>query len=173
MSGLAAPGSSTYNSDTLHVGDGTWDSTRDDFLLPNLVGLNFETMRYNGVFGREIREVKAKANGCDRHGQPLQGAPRVPRPHSRPRSHRCDRLPIHGPRRHIHSSILPQRWTPCAAIAYLDPDHRLFSCDCGFRLGMVRSGAPQELDEPAPRHWTCYLRSHHFPDPLWESDSLH
>ena len=45
---LAPPGSSTYSSSTLHVGDGTWDNSRDDFLLPNLVGLNFATMRYNG-----------------------------------------------------------------------------------------------------------------------------
>ena len=33
----------------MYVGDGTWDATRNDFLLPNLVGLNFETMRYNGL----------------------------------------------------------------------------------------------------------------------------
>ena len=45
---LAAPGSSSYSSNTMHVGDGTWDSQRDTFLLPNLVGLNFATMRYNG-----------------------------------------------------------------------------------------------------------------------------
>lgn len=47
-SGLTDPGSSTYASNTLHVGDGTWDTQRDTFLLPNLMGLNFETMRYNG-----------------------------------------------------------------------------------------------------------------------------
>jgi hypothetical protein len=52
MSQLAPPGSSSYNSATLHVGDGTWDSGRDDFLLPNLVGLNFATMRYNGMGNR-------------------------------------------------------------------------------------------------------------------------
>jgi len=34
----------------MHVGDGTWDTQRDTFLLPNLVGLNFDTMRYNGKF---------------------------------------------------------------------------------------------------------------------------
>jgi hypothetical protein len=34
------------------VGDGTWDSTRNDFLLPNLVGLNFATMQYNGMGNR-------------------------------------------------------------------------------------------------------------------------
>lgn len=32
----------------MYVGDGTWNSERNTFLLPNLVGLNFETMRYNG-----------------------------------------------------------------------------------------------------------------------------
>lgn len=47
-SGLTAAGSSTYSSDTLHVGDGTWDSHRDTFLLPNLMGVNFATMQYNG-----------------------------------------------------------------------------------------------------------------------------
>lgn len=52
--GLSPPGSSSYSSNTLHVGDGTWDSARDDFLLPNLVGLNFATMRYNGEIEREI-----------------------------------------------------------------------------------------------------------------------
>lgn len=45
---LSAPGSATYESDTLVVGDGTWDFTKNTFLLPNLVGLNFDTMRYNG-----------------------------------------------------------------------------------------------------------------------------
>ncbi|KAJ5106175.1 hypothetical protein N7456_002850 [Penicillium angulare] len=52
VSGLAAAGSSTYSSNTLHVGDGTWDNGRDTFLLPNLMGVNFETMRYNGMGNR-------------------------------------------------------------------------------------------------------------------------
>ncbi|KAK5126690.1 hypothetical protein LTR85_009624 [Meristemomyces frigidus] len=51
-SSLSAAGSSTYSSNTLHVGDGTWDSGRDDFLLPNLQGLNFATMQYNGMANR-------------------------------------------------------------------------------------------------------------------------
>lgn len=45
---FAPAGSSQYTSNTLYVGDGTWDTQRNTFLLPNLVGLNFETMRYNG-----------------------------------------------------------------------------------------------------------------------------
>ena len=45
---LSPPGSSSYSSDTMVVGDGTWDFTKNTFLLPNLVGVNFDTMRYNG-----------------------------------------------------------------------------------------------------------------------------
>ncbi|KAI0392924.1 hypothetical protein F5Y17DRAFT_332245 [Xylariaceae sp. FL0594] len=50
--GLSAPGSATYDSDTMTVGDGTWDFSKNTFLLPNLVGLNFETMQYNGMGNR-------------------------------------------------------------------------------------------------------------------------
>ena len=46
---LSTPGSATYSSDTLNVEDGTWDFSKNTFLLPNLVGLNFETMRKNGT----------------------------------------------------------------------------------------------------------------------------
>ncbi|KAI9750755.1 MAG: hypothetical protein M4579_006327 [Chaenotheca gracillima] len=49
---LAPPGSSTYSSNTMNVGDGTWDSSRNSFLLPNLVGFNFATMQYNGMGNR-------------------------------------------------------------------------------------------------------------------------
>ncbi|TGJ81675.1 hypothetical protein E0Z10_g7092 [Xylaria hypoxylon] len=50
--GLSAPGSASYDSNTMTVGDGTWDFTKNTFLLPNLVGLNFETMQYNGMGNR-------------------------------------------------------------------------------------------------------------------------
>ncbi|KAJ9199744.1 hypothetical protein DTO207G8_375 [Paecilomyces variotii] len=53
---LTPPGSSTYSSDTMYVGDGTWDTQRNTFLLPNLMGLNFDTMRYNGM-GNRFREM--------------------------------------------------------------------------------------------------------------------
>ncbi|KAK1756195.1 hypothetical protein QBC47DRAFT_321298 [Echria macrotheca] len=49
---LSPPGSSSYDSNTMTVGDGTWDFTKNTFLLPNLVGLNFETMQYNGMANR-------------------------------------------------------------------------------------------------------------------------
>ncbi|PHH78548.1 hypothetical protein CDD82_2976 [Ophiocordyceps australis] len=49
---LSPPGSAHYDSDTITVGDGTWDSSKNTFLLPNLEGLNFETTRYNGMGNR-------------------------------------------------------------------------------------------------------------------------
>ncbi|KAL4780188.1 hypothetical protein BJX76DRAFT_364555 [Aspergillus varians] len=55
-SGLTSPGDASYASNTLHVGDGTWDLDRDTFLLPNLMGVNFETMRYNGM-GNRFRDM--------------------------------------------------------------------------------------------------------------------
>ncbi|TQN65241.1 hypothetical protein CSHISOI_10166 [Colletotrichum shisoi] len=50
--GFSAPGVASYDSNTMTVGDGTWDFDKNTFLLPNLVGLNFETMQYNGMGNR-------------------------------------------------------------------------------------------------------------------------
>ena len=60
MSGLSAPGSGAYQSDTMYVGDGTWDSQRNTFLLPNLQGLNLATTQYNGMY----RRPRSAANKC-------------------------------------------------------------------------------------------------------------
>ncbi|PSR90403.1 hypothetical protein BD289DRAFT_366227 [Coniella lustricola] len=49
---MSAPGTATYASDTMVVGDGTWDFTKNDFLLPNLVGFNLETLQFNGMGNR-------------------------------------------------------------------------------------------------------------------------
>ncbi|KAF2086198.1 hypothetical protein K490DRAFT_45177 [Saccharata proteae CBS 121410] len=65
--GLSPPGSSTYSSNTMYVGDGTWDSDRNTFLLPNLVGLNFDTMRYNGM-GNRFRELAGYKSIIVGHG---------------------------------------------------------------------------------------------------------
>lgn len=75
-SGLTAAGSSTYASNTLHVGDGTWDSDRDTFLLPNLMGVNFETMKYNGEWTNRTRALGRWfcldfADQKNRHGKPI------------------------------------------------------------------------------------------------------
>ncbi|KAF2141652.1 uncharacterized protein K452DRAFT_31489 [Aplosporella prunicola CBS 121167] len=65
--GLTAPGSSTYSSNTMYVGDGTWDSERNTFLLPNLMGFNFDTMRYNGM-GNRFREMPGYKSIITGHG---------------------------------------------------------------------------------------------------------
>ncbi|EHK47586.1 hypothetical protein TRIATDRAFT_52286 [Trichoderma atroviride IMI 206040] len=49
---LSSPGSVSYDSDTMVVGDGTWDFTKNTFLLSNLQGTDFDTMRYNGMGNR-------------------------------------------------------------------------------------------------------------------------
>ncbi|KAM0254332.1 hypothetical protein ACHAQJ_006918 [Trichoderma viride] len=49
---FSSPGSVSYDSDTMVVGDGTWDFTKNTFLLPNLEGTDFDTMRYNGMGNR-------------------------------------------------------------------------------------------------------------------------
>ncbi|KAJ5934110.1 hypothetical protein N7466_003657 [Penicillium verhagenii] len=67
VSGLTDPGSSTYSSNTLHVGDGTWDTQDDTFLLPNLMGVNFETMRYNGM-GNRFKDMTGYHSMIVAHG---------------------------------------------------------------------------------------------------------
>jgi hypothetical protein len=51
---LSAPGAVSYSSDTLVVGDGTWDFTKNTFLLPNLMGLPFDMMQYNGEISPRV-----------------------------------------------------------------------------------------------------------------------
>lgn len=46
---MSAPGTATYDSNTMVVGDGTWDFTKNNLLLPNLMGLNLATTQYNGM----------------------------------------------------------------------------------------------------------------------------
>lgn len=46
------PASESHTSNSSGVGHGTWDPHRDAYLLHNLMGHRFDTMRYNG----ELRE---------------------------------------------------------------------------------------------------------------------
>jgi len=73
---LSPAGSGTYSSNTMYVGDGTWDSTRNDFLLPNLVGLNFATMQYNGEF-HWFLATGLVLIAVSRHGQSIRESGRV------------------------------------------------------------------------------------------------
>ena len=61
LSGFSAPGDATYSSSIQTVGDGTWDGTRNDFLLPSIQGLNYDTMRYNGMGNRFAGDAHYKS----------------------------------------------------------------------------------------------------------------
>jgi hypothetical protein len=61
---MSQPGTASYDSDTLTVGDGTWDFTKNDFLLPNLVGLNLETMQYNGMCPGTLSSHRLPGPSC-------------------------------------------------------------------------------------------------------------
>ncbi|KAI6246591.1 hypothetical protein HI914_05242 [Erysiphe necator] len=60
-------GSSSYFSNTMYVGDGTWIASKNTFLFPNLVGMNFETMRYNGM-GNRFASLKQYHQIIKAHG---------------------------------------------------------------------------------------------------------
>lgn len=57
---FSSPGSVSYDSETMVVGDGTWDFTKNTFLLPNLQGTNFDTMRYNGMLMSSVQPRRAE-----------------------------------------------------------------------------------------------------------------
>lgn len=59
---FSSPGSVSYDSETMVVGDGTWDFSKNTFLLPNLQGTNFDTMRYNGRFDQDINAYRHPTN---------------------------------------------------------------------------------------------------------------
>ena len=56
---FSSPGSVSYDSETMSVGDGTWDFSKNTFLLPNLQGTNLETTRYNGTVHPQIRLLES------------------------------------------------------------------------------------------------------------------
>lgn len=114
--GLAPAGSSSYASNSMTVGDGTWDATSNTFLLPNLVGLNFETMRYNGELSTlHIPRLHGRSRaGTDeimltnwqcRDGKSLSRTAGLLQPHTRPWCHRSHHLSLHRAGRHSDCPI--------------------------------------------------------------------
>lgn len=137
-SGLTPAGSSAYSSNTMYVGDGTWDAQRNTFLLPNLVGLNFGTMRYNGKphFCDSNLHVLIKS----RHGQSICRATSISYSHPRSWCHRCNHLPLHRTSSDPYQTIWP-KFTVIYESTHLatnpdgSPDH---GCIC---FGLVCSRA--------------------------------
>lgn len=119
--GLTPAGSSTYSSNTMYVGDGTWDTQRNTFLLPNLVGLNFATMRYNGkphFCGFSMHVLIS-----NRHGQSVRRATSISYPNPRSRCHRRHHIPSHCTFSNPYQTVWPKPAVICEG-AYLaaNPD---------------------------------------------------
>ena len=145
---LSTPGSSSYDSPTMTVGDGTWDSESNTFLLPNLQGLNFDTMRYNG---REQKPaIRFWLTTC-RHGQSLQEYARLLQPHPSPRYPGSDNVLVHRSLCHYISPILRKEPSAGAAITHLVSDSDGLAVDCSLHCRLHGCRNAEELDKPAPR----------------------
>lgn len=150
---LAPAGSSTYSSNTMSVGDGTWDTQRNTFLLPNLVGLNFDTMRYNGGSSfLELADVKTTADKV-RHGESISRADAISHPDPRSWDRRSHYIPLDSSIVDNDSSILRQATVLGIAIAHLASGHDIVVDDCHLRARLVCSWTREELDESPSRHW--------------------
>lgn len=117
---LLPPGSSTYDSDTvgLHVGDGTWDAGRDDFLLPNLMGLPFDAMRYNGT-STAFKASEEMLIWGYRNGKSIREPGRISSANTGA-WHLCrHHFPCCCACSDIHRKILPQKPSVSIADAYL------------------------------------------------------
>lgn len=139
---LAPPGSSSYNSDTMSVGDGTWDSSRNDFLLPNLVGLNFDTMRYNGELTFHSGSYGNPQLTAPRYGQSLSTTSGLPWVDPGTRGHCSHNFPHHrsnGYHDHTIQPYLPRSTNGNKSPCLVSDPHS--STDHGrLRSWMVRCG---------------------------------
>lgn len=153
--GLPPAGSSTYTSNTMSVGDGTWDTTRNTFLLPNLVGLNFATMRYNGKLLFIPPHSSLSAIDLARHGKPFPRAKPIPHPHSGSWNHGRTHLSPHRPfGYHVHEvQAAPSK---CDSIPYLATYSHLLPGNCHHRIGLHCSRTKAE-----PHQSTSWCRIGH------------
>lgn len=157
---LSPAGSSTYSSNTMYVGDGTWDATRNTFLLPNLVGLNFETMRYNGIsilprslLPLEIIELNCTNDGiANRNGQPIQRSTAVSYINQRPWNRRSHYIPLHCSGSHYDSEVLWPVTRMGLTIPHLPTNpHRSVDDGCIYAW-LVCCGPEAKSDESASWH---------------------
>lgn len=149
---LAPPGSSTYESSTLNVGDGTWDSSRNTFLLPNLVGFNFATTRYNGTY--IVHRIWPRRGMVHltviRNGQSIRGTTTVPSTHPGPWDRRCSSFHRYRAHGHSHSAVLPTETRLGPQATHLVTDHHRLPDDGRLRARLVCCGAKPESHESAP-----------------------
>jgi hypothetical protein len=162
--GLSPAGSSTYDSNTLHVGDGTWDSQRDTFLLPNLLGLNFATMRYNGNVLYPLWPRLKRQNFADfrdRHEQSIPGRCPLPQLDSGARRHCGHYLSLPCTCSYIHCTFRLDGTEVGDTLAYLDTDICGVVVHCNLDSGLVCGGAGKEFDESTSCYWGDYLYAPH------------
>lgn len=162
-SGLTAAGSSTYSSNTLHVGDGTWDTQRDTFLLPNLMGLNFETMRYNGQSTWTYADNWVLLTHF-RHGQSVQGYGRIPFHYYRARCY-CNDCFL-GPRPYFdlnHPILLPMEPILGIQAPCLVSDTHAALVNGSVCAGLVCGRTKAKPDQPTPWNWPSNLCDGHLP----------
>ena len=148
--GLAPPGSSSYSSNTLNVGDGTWDSQRNTFLLPNLVGLNYKTMRYNGRIGL-VRRLLLFTD-LDRHGQSIPRTPRLSLPNPRSRHCRRHHFPPYCPSGHHDQPLLHPKACQGCTVSHLAANIDTIVDDCYFHTRVLCGGTSKESDESSSRN---------------------
>ena len=146
-----------YSSNTMYVGDGTWDASRNDFLLPNLVGLNFETMRYNGKANPSFCTLPEGADNR-RNGKSISEYARVPCAHHRTRHNCNNNIPLHRACSDHDRSILRPESRLGAENAYISSDH-----DCCSQHGRLHTGFPGSGPctipfEFASWHWGSDIR---------------
>jgi hypothetical protein len=118
---LAEPGSSSYSSGIYHVGDGTWDSSKDTFLLPNLQSLPLRVTQYNGMIAHTSHAWNARAD-VFRHGKPLQSIRAIPCSHHGPWSSCRNHLPRRGSGSNHDCTILPTQPSARSSITHLAAD---------------------------------------------------
>ena len=177
-SNFAPPGTSTYASDTMYVGDGTWDKSRNTFLLPNLVGLNFDTMVYNGM-------SVLTAVGCLltslRNGESLSGDGRLLSSHSRPRGHSRYRIFRIGAYFNPNHPILSGPLLGVEA-SHMVPGPHVATNNGGIYARLVCSWAPTKLIQSTSWNRACDLCLSYLPGPLglagpstggWEKEASH
>lgn len=154
---LAPAGSSSYASDTMHVGDGTWDATQDTFLLPNIQGLNFNTMRYNGRREGTPRTYNERRLTTYRHGQPLPRNEWIYIPRHGAWSPSRNHIPHHRPDSYLDGQLLSsQRSTSSSST------HRPSGAYGPSHYGNIRSrvlpgGTGKKLDKSTSCHRLDHL----------------
>ena len=149
----------------MHVGDGTWDTEMDTFLLPNLVGLNFDTMRYNGKAHSTLNGVAF--SNTHRHGKPVSRHAAVSKSHSCPWRHRSYRFPLDCTVSDPHLTLPQSEYAQGAENTHMAPDLDFATHNGGFYNTILCGWSEEELDESTSWYWIDDFRSGTCPIHRW------